>query len=239
MADDSLDMPQAEATKKKSRPLVLILVLVLVLCLSGGAAYYFMFMDQGVSSMQTTMPAPKPRKAADKKAVPKTGGTAAESAPAKVEIPSYGDLEYASLDAQLKTLEKKVQLQTKQNELQELILANPFSSVGKKEKGKDSSISPEDLRRLISQEMDRQKEKEPAPAPAPVVIPREQPEEERASIFVSIQGVGNNMAVSVRDESGGITQLKKGSSYRGGKIVKITRSGVTVEREGNNVFYPF
>lgn len=236
MESEKLEMNGAPGARKKKRPLTIILLLLLIVGIGGGGAWYYLNM-MSTPIAQPTMSAAKPRQQAQRPERAKKAETRKEhpSPSPALAAPAYGNLEeYAALDAKLKTLEKKVQIQSKENELQELVLSNPATRASRQ--SAKPEMKPEDVRQLIAQEMSRIKPEENSQNRH-----RQDSltEEHRISDFVSIQGVGKNLTIAVHDEHGGIVKLKVGSAWRGGTISKISRSGVTVRRDGQSVYYPF
>lgn len=231
----TIEQPTHEKQPRKRRTVILIFLFLLLLCAAGCAWYWFDTSSQALTpglSAQPVKPLPPARQHTEKKKENPGKDSVMTGSPSKISIPEFGNLEdYAKLDAQEALLEKKKRVLALENDIKRL----KAETNGGADKEKAPQISQTDVRMLIAQEMERvapeeKKKSEGSPSVA---------SEARSSRFISIQGVGDTMVASIRGGDGKIVKLTRGSDYAGGKVVKITRSGVTINRKGKQVFYPF
>jgi type IV pilus biogenesis protein PilP len=86
----------------------------------------------------------------------------------------------------------------------------------------------------------------PPPQTPPVTAPEPEKEPVRAvppapvpTMIISIQGVNNALVAHVRHDNGEITVVRKGQSFAGGVVERITRDGITLMKNGRRVFIAY
>lgn len=215
--------------KNKKKRTVFLMLLMLVLLIAGISCWFFMEQSNVPTSIPLAVTQPMNAK---KNPINKNVAKEEKKEPGMPSVPEFGNLgEYARLEAEINILQKKKEVVALEQEIQKLQAPEqPKGPIGE-------SLSANAIQAMIAQEVER-------------LNPKSQdeiaPESNNPSkiqqipvVFISIEGTDGGLIAKVKDIGGNPLPLKKGSSFRGGKVTSVSRNGINVNYDGKNVFYPF
>lgn len=231
--NDSLTMENESENKpnkkNKKKRIVFLMLLVLVLLIAGASFWFFM----GQSSIPTPMALVATQPVSAKKTPVNKNITKEDKKEQEIpSVPEFGNLgEYARLEAEVNILQKKKEVVALQQEIQKLQTPEqPKGPMGE-------SLSTNAIQAMIAQEVSRLNPK----AQEEVVSEPDNPSkiQQTPVVFISIEGIDGSLVAKVKDVAGNPLTLKRGSEFRGGKVMGVSRNGIRVNYDGKSVFYPF
>ena len=233
MSGENLELPVSAKKGGERKKLVLLAVLFLLLMLSGGGIYFILFMEEQQPQNSPSLAVGKPKYpgATEHSNFPKKAERAKSETNKEeqlpVELPQLGNVgDISKLVGARESL--KVEKQIADLEKQILEARRPFPSASASIP--DTPTKDKEPRIKAEQEArdSKAKEKEAARKAAQARLE-----------VVSVQGVEGALTAKVRDGLGNVATLRPGNQLMGGRVAKITRQGVEIDKNGKRVQLPF
>jgi hypothetical protein len=228
--DHDLEMPAGRKRAAGKKTVFLLVLVLLLVCGISGGVYFFLLDD----------PAPPPQMSKPKKAAAKKGSKEDESVSAVREdslpsLPKDGPtLEAVTLlMGEIEVLKKTKQAAELRKAINDL-MRPPVAAVPQVKQEAQRAPSAREAREMKDREEQELKERKEKDARAAAEARR------RARIsIVSVHGVDGALSATVRDGTGKTTEVRAGSPLLGGKISRVTREGLVVDRGGKKVTLGF
>ena len=229
---DQLTMPVDKNHPKKKFQMVITLIMLLVV--AGGIAFYSGAFDHPAQPIGKTRSPLVP--IAARPTLPESGSNTGLT-----EIASTWGEAKAGMVRDLTDFHAQRQLAEAQKKILELSKEMAVLTAQKKEAELKSMPNVLNAAPIIPHAAPSQAA-QAAPEPQkdlPMLRTQKKPSTADEWKLISIQGVSGQLSAIVVNDKGKTLTLRPGSSWRGGRVLSISRQGIMLHREGSNQFMQF